>query len=364
MKLTTDRQALAEALAWVSAAVPKRPPVPTLAGVKLTAVKGKGKKPGELTIAAFDYETSHVARIPAEVEEAGVTIPSGHLLKSLVSALRGKDVALAAENNGMSLVSGRSRYSLATFPIDQYPTAPEPPTAAGSVEAEDLQRMLRAAGYACDDDYPNSDMRGVRLQVADARLILLGTMSTSIAASWVDWSGDVIDAHLPHAALSAAVAGLSGSVALAYDGNVLGLSSADRVVVTRVYAGTKGAAAWQKLVPTKTTVEATIDGVELLEAVKRATLAGGPGEPVRVRFAPEGIRVSAASDLAQGAEELDVSSGEGELTLAFSAGLLGDALSCAPPGEVTLRGTTEGKPISVTNKADDFVQVIMPRRAS
>ncbi|MFP5359321.1 MAG: DNA polymerase III subunit beta, partial [Actinomycetes bacterium] len=53
MKFTVERDVLADAVAWTSRAVPARPPVPVLAGVRITA-----DTEGTVCLASFDYEVS------------------------------------------------------------------------------------------------------------------------------------------------------------------------------------------------------------------------------------------------------------------------------------------------------------------
>ncbi|HTU08356.1 MAG TPA: DNA polymerase III subunit beta, partial [Trebonia sp.] len=52
MKFTVDRDALAEAVAWVARALPGRPVIPVLGGL---LVRADGD---ELTLSCFDYEVS------------------------------------------------------------------------------------------------------------------------------------------------------------------------------------------------------------------------------------------------------------------------------------------------------------------
>ena len=71
MKIRVDRDVLAEALAWVARALPTRPVVPVLSGLRLDAGTG-------LTLSCFDYEVSATAQIEAEVGEPGtVIVPAG-----------------------------------------------------------------------------------------------------------------------------------------------------------------------------------------------------------------------------------------------------------------------------------------------
>ena len=70
MRFLVERDALADALAWVARALPSRPVVPVLSGLRLEAGDG-------LTLSCFDYEVSATAHLDAEVKEPGtVLVPS------------------------------------------------------------------------------------------------------------------------------------------------------------------------------------------------------------------------------------------------------------------------------------------------
>ena len=71
MKIRVDRDVLAEALAWVARALPTRPVVPVLSGLRLEAGTS-------LTLSCFDYEVSATAQVEAEIGEPGtVIVPAG-----------------------------------------------------------------------------------------------------------------------------------------------------------------------------------------------------------------------------------------------------------------------------------------------
>jgi len=65
MRLRVDRDALGEAVAFVSRVLPSRPVVPLLSGMLIEADEGG------LTISCFDYEVSARCRVAAEVIEPG-----------------------------------------------------------------------------------------------------------------------------------------------------------------------------------------------------------------------------------------------------------------------------------------------------
>ena len=57
MKIQVERDVLAEAVAWTARALPARPAVPVLAGIRLQAA-------ADLTLSSFDYDVSAQARVP------------------------------------------------------------------------------------------------------------------------------------------------------------------------------------------------------------------------------------------------------------------------------------------------------------
>lgn len=81
MKLTAEPKTLAEAIAWTARTIPTRPVVPILAGLLLEA------DDDQLTVSAFDYDTSSRATISCDVAEPGRVVLPGRLLAELTKTL-------------------------------------------------------------------------------------------------------------------------------------------------------------------------------------------------------------------------------------------------------------------------------------
>ena len=75
MRFQVERDALAEAVAWVSRALPARPVIPVLSGLLLDAADG-------LTLSCFDYEVSARVRVtcpnPAPAARSAAPISRRH----------------------------------------------------------------------------------------------------------------------------------------------------------------------------------------------------------------------------------------------------------------------------------------------
>src|SRR5436305_14124496 len=95
MRILIERDALAEAVAWVARSLPSRPVLPILSGLLLEA------SPGRLTLSCFDYEVSARIQVDAEVTEPGTALVPGRLLAEITRSLPPFPVGLDhAEGDG------------------------------------------------------------------------------------------------------------------------------------------------------------------------------------------------------------------------------------------------------------------------
>ncbi|MGO1383451.1 MAG: DNA polymerase III subunit beta, partial [Arachnia sp.] len=77
MKIRVERDALADAVAWVARSLPNRPTAPILAGLLIEA------EGDAVTLSSFDSTTSAKVSMPAEVSDEGTVLVSGRLLSDI-----------------------------------------------------------------------------------------------------------------------------------------------------------------------------------------------------------------------------------------------------------------------------------------
>jgi DNA polymerase III subunit beta len=122
MKLTIERGALLKALGHVQSVVERRNTIPILSNVLLRADAGAGG--GLLALSATDMDLEIVERVPGRIERAGRTTAPAHTLYDIVRKLReGAQIEIEAsgERSVMVLRSGRSTFTLACLPPEDYP---------------------------------------------------------------------------------------------------------------------------------------------------------------------------------------------------------------------------------------------------
>jgi DNA polymerase III subunit beta len=120
MKLTIERGALLKALGHIQSVVERRNTIPILANVLLEASKNK------LALTATDMDLAIVETTAAEVAKTGTTTVQAHTLYDIVRKLpEGSQVGLDSGDDAKSgqvhLRAGRSTFTLASLPADDFP---------------------------------------------------------------------------------------------------------------------------------------------------------------------------------------------------------------------------------------------------
>jgi DNA polymerase-3 subunit beta len=166
MKLTIERAALLKALSHVQSVVERRTTIPILSNVLLRA-EGAGSGPGKLALSATDMDLEIVERVPGRVEREGRTTAPAHTLYDIVRKLReGAQVELETlgERNEMVLRSGRSTFTLACLPPEDYPvmSAGELPHHF-TLSAAELRSLIDRTRFAISTEETRYYLNGIYL---------------------------------------------------------------------------------------------------------------------------------------------------------------------------------------------------------
>ena len=356
MKFSVDRDVLADAVAWTARAVPARPPVPVLAGVRIDA-----SAEGTVTLSSFDYEVSAQGEFPASVEQAGSILVSGRLLKEIANALPHKPVDFALDGTKVSVTCGASRFTLATMPVDQYPALPSLPTQSGTVDGAALQAAVSQVTSAASRDETLPILTGIRMEIEGSTISLLATDRYRLALrelSWKPSAPDISAVALVRARTLSDTAKALGagdvSVALSSGTGVdlLGFEAGGLVTTSLLMDGDYPPV--RRLFPDETPITAVIKTSDLVEATRRGARVAERNASVRLAFSEGEVVLDAGqSDDAQASEALEAVVEGGDITVAFNPGYLLDGLNALGTEYVRLGFTQETKPV-------DFVGLDKP----
>jgi DNA polymerase-3 subunit beta len=376
VKIQVERDVLADAVAWTARALPARPTVPVLAGMRLQAGD-------DLTLSSFDYDVSAQATVPVITEEEGSTLVSGRLLAEISRSLPGRPVQIASEGGKAVLTCGSATFTLLTMPEEEYPALPEMPPAAGTVGSDAFASAVSQSATAAGRDDTLPALTGVRIEIEGDTLTLISTDRYRLAVRELRWTParpDLSAAVLvPARALAETARSLTSgaevAIALALPGEgtdgagdgMIGFEGGGRQATTRLLGGEFPR--HQALLPSHANYTAELATPLLAEAVKRVALVAERNTAVRLAFTPGQLVLEAGTgDEAQAVEVLEASfDGDDELSIAFNPQYLLDGLTAIDSDTVRISFTEAGKPALITGKPSpdgqtDYRYLLMPIR--
>jgi DNA polymerase-3 subunit beta len=374
VKIQVERDVLAEAVAWTARALPARPAVPVLAGIRLQAA-------GDLTLSSFDYDVSAQARVPVEAEEEGEALVSGRLLAEITRSLPARPVEIVTDGARATLTCGSATFTLLTMPTEDYPTLPEMPPPAGSIGSDAFATAVGQSATAAGRDDTLPALTGVRIEIEGETLTLVSTDRYRLAVRELRWTParpDLSAAVLvPARALAdtarALTAGAEVSIALALPGEegaggegMIGFEGGGRRTTTRLLGG--DFPRYESLLPKQVNAVAELATAPFAEAVKRVALVAERNTAVRLSFSPGQLVLEAGTgDEAQAEEVIDASFEGDDIQIAFNPQYLLDGLTALDSDTTRISFTESGKPALITGKPapdeqPDFRYLLMPIR--
>jgi DNA polymerase III subunit beta len=407
VQIIVERDLFADAVAWTARALPARPTVPVLAGMRLHA------EDGELTLSSFDYDVSALATIPVDAQAPGSALVSGRLLAEISRSLPGRPVQISSEGGRAVLTCGSATFNLLTMPEDEYPALPEMPPAAGTVGSDAFATAVSQTAVAAGRDDTLPSLTGVRIEIEGETLTLISTDRYRLAVRELRWSParpDLSAAVLvPAKALTDTARSLTTaaevSIALALPGEddapgggeqpaeqygaglrgggyhgggyhgagyhgggdgMIGFEAGGRRTTTRLLSGEFPR--YRTLLPSAVSSTAEVSTSLLAESVRRVALVAERNAAVRLTFSGDQLTLEAGTgDEAQADEVIEAGFDGEELTIAFNPTYLLDGLTAMDSDTTRIAFTEPGKPALLTGKpgpdgSPDYRYLLMPFR--
>ncbi|MHB1876925.1 MAG: DNA polymerase III subunit beta [Streptosporangiaceae bacterium] len=380
MQIIVERDVFADAVAWTARALPARPTVPVLAGMRLHATDD------ELTLSSFDYDVSAQAKLPVTTQTVGSALVSGRLLAEISRSLPGKPVQISSESRRAVLTCGSATFNLLTMPEDEYPALPEMPPAAGTVGSDAFATAVSQTAVAAGRDDTLPSLTGVRIEIEGDTLTLISTDRYRLAVRELRWTParpDLSAAVLvPAKALTDTARSLTSAaevaIALALPGEqastgpriggdgMIGFEAAGRRTTTRLLSGEFPR--YRTLLPSTVSATAEVATSQLAESVRRVALVAERNTAVKLTFTSGQVTLEAGTgDEAQADEAIEASFDGEDLTIAFNPQYLLDGLAAIDSDTTRIAFTESGKPALLTGKpgpdgSPDYRYLLMPFR--
>jgi DNA polymerase-3 subunit beta len=320
----------------------------------------------------------------------GVCVAPARLLADIVRSLEPGAVTIESEGEKVEIGAARSRFSLRTFPVDDFPTLPEPPQPATFLPADSLASALRQVVRAASGDDARPLLTGVLIAAEGSGVRLVATDSYRLAMRDIEGSDALVDSSqilVPARALSElqrlSVLGSAGRESGAAaegdqeDGKVgpeVGLSVGDHDVTftaggvkvsTRLLDGSYPD--YRQLIPAEYPNRLHVGKDSLLDALRRVRLLVRDNTtPVRLSMRSGGVDLTVVSqEVGDASETVDADFDGTELTIAFNPTYLIDGVEAVSGDEVLLETVDATKPATVRAAEEtNFRYLLMPVRVS
>jgi DNA polymerase-3 subunit beta len=370
VKFSVEKDVLADAVSWTARSLAQRPPSPVLAGILITTHEGIVRLEG------FDYEISSHIEIPADIAEQGKVLISGKLLAEITRSLPNSTVTLETDGTKITVSCGRSRFHLATMPVEEYPSLPALPEVAGTINGQAFSEAVSQVIVAASKDDTLPVLTGIKVEIENDLITFLATDRYRLAMRELNWTPnqpEISTSFLVKAkTLNEVAKTLSSSgdlkLAISPTGEMIGFESANRRTTSLLINGDYPKI--RSLFPDNTPIHATVRSSDLIEAVRRVSVVAERNTPVRMAFTDGQLTLDAGTGEDAQAEESIVASLRGEdITVAFNPTFLSEGLSSFNTDFVRFSFTSAPKPAMVTGQKkideddqDQYRYLVMPVR--
>jgi DNA polymerase-3 subunit beta len=374
MKFVVERDALVDAVNWVSKSISNRPITTALLGIVIDAAD-------EITLSGSDLESSAKAKFKAEISQKGKVLVPGRLLAEISRSLPAKPITFNLEGSRVLVSAGSAKFTLPTLPLVEYPTLPELPSASGSLKSDLFANAVNQVAIAAGKDDSLPTLTGVFVEINKNQITLAATDRYRLAVRELTWSAQ--DANIETTSLlrartlADAAKSLIGSnqVILAFapsntNEKLVGFISDGKTMTSRVLDGSFPP--FRHLLPNESTAEAVIEVAPFLDSVRRVALVTDKTVPLRLNFSNNTLQLEAGTgDEAQASEKLDINYKGENINIAFNPTFLTDGLNAIDSAFVHIAFTGANKPAVLTGQSEatsapitNYKYLLMPMRYS
>ena len=371
MKVTIERSALVKALGHVQSVVERRNTIPILANVLLQA------EGGALTLTATDLDIEISEAAPADVARKGSTTVSALTLYEIVRRLpEGAQVRLdlIGEEGRLQVSAGRSQFSLAVLPEQDFPTLAATDLGVRfSIPTADLARLFDKTRFAMSQEETRYYLNGVYLHAfTDGAKKLLRAAATdghrlarldAPLPAGADKMPGVIVPRKAVAELGRLLADAEETVEIGVSETKIRFGFGAGRLTSKLIDGTFPD--YERVIPKNNQSLLRADTKDFAQAVDRvATISADRTRSIKMAIDSDKLRLTVNNPEAGSAlEELSVDYSGDPIEIGFNARYLLDIAGQIDGGTVTFRLSDPSSP-SIAQDDDDprALYVLMPLR--
>lgn len=329
MRFTLQREAFLKPLAQVVNVVERRQTLPVLANF-LVQVQG-----GQLSLTGTDLEVEMVSRIAVEDAQDGeTTIPARKLFEIVRALPDGSRVTVSQTGEKITVQAGRSRFTLATLPANDFPSVDEvEATERVAVPESALKELIERTAFAMAQQDVRYYLNGLLFDLRDQLLRCVATDGHRLAlceTALENSTGSKRQIIVPRKGVTELQRLLEGGdreVELEVGRSHVRVKRDDVTFTSKLIDGRFPD--YEAVIPIGADREVKVDRETLRASLQRAAiLSNEKYRGVRVEVTPGQLKISAHNpEQEEAQEEIEADTQVSDLAIGFNVNYLLDALS-------------------------------------
>src|SRR5690554_1048650 len=365
MRFSLQREAFLKPLAQVVNVVERRQTLPVLANL-LALVKD-----GQLSLTGTDLEVEMVARCAVdEAQDGEVTIPARKLFDIVRALPDGSKVTVSQAGDRITVQAGRSRFTLASLPANDFPSIDEvEATERVKVPEAALKELIERTAFAMAQQDVRYYLNGLLFDLGDTHLRCVATDGHRLALCEAPLDGAVASKRqiiVPRKGVTELQRLLEGGdreLELELDRSHLRVKRDDVTFTSKLIDGRFPD--YEAVVPIGADREVKVDPEALRAAPQRAAiLSNEKYRGVRVEVSPGQLKISAHNpEQEEAQEEIEAETKVEDLAIGFNVNYLLDALGALRDENVVLQLRDSNSSALVREAGSEKCRhVVMPLR--
>ncbi len=340
MKFSISRESFLQPLSQVIGVVERRQTLPVLANFLIQA-QGKGSK---VVITGTDMEVEMIAEASADVAQDGeVTAPARKLLDIVRMLPDGVKINVSLDGEKLNFSAGRSRYTLATLPANEFPATDQVESIKTvEIQEDKLKRLLDKTAFAMANQDVRYYLNGLLFEFKEGALRTVATDGHRLAVCDHDGKLDVgqnrqiIVPRKGVLELTRMLADSDNPVQLGLGKNHIRLIKSGLVLTSKLIDGRFPD--YQAVIPVGTEKKMELDRGAMIHALQRASiLSNEKYKGVRLEASGSTLKIMAHNpQQEQAEEELEAKLTFDQMAVGFNVTYLLDALNALEAEEVIL----------------------------
>ncbi len=365
MRFTLQREAFLKPLAQVVNVVERRQTLPVLANF-LVQVQG-----GQLSLTGTDLEVEMVSRIAVEDAQDGeTTIPARKLFEIIRALPDGSRITVSQAGEKITVQAGRSRFTLATLPANDFPSVDEVEATERVVVPEAaLKELIERTAFAMAQQDVRYYLNGLLFDLREQLLRCVATDGHRLAlceTALENSNGSKRQIIVPRKGVTELQRLLEGGdreVELEVGRSHVRVKRDDVTFTSKLIDGRFPD--YDAVIPIGADREVKVDRESLRASLQRAAiLSNEKYRGVRVEVSPGQLKISAHNpEQEEAQEEIEADTQVSDLAIGFNVNYLLDALSALRDEHVVIQLRDSNSSALVREASSEKSRhVVMPLR--